>query len=48
MFVGLAVGDDPKGSNYVDVMSNFDNMYCWCTAEMVWILLDCDLCSSCV
>jgi len=29
MFVGMAVGDDPKGSKCVEVMSNFDNIYCW-------------------
>jgi hypothetical protein len=34
MFVGKAVGDDPKGSNYVEVLSNFDNIYCWWYAEM--------------
>jgi hypothetical protein len=48
MFVGMADGGDPEGSNCVEVMSNFNNMYCWCYAEMVWILLNCDLHSSCV
>jgi len=35
VFVGMAVGGDPKVSNYAQVMSNLDNMYCWCYAEMV-------------